>query len=167
MSTVSKLIFGAAVAAASIATPALAVHKGKPISAYQNRYVTPSQRSSGAHNCVATLSCPGLPSCDPCSGISYPGVNREVVVDSAELPFCALVFSPNKGGNVLEGPRRRERRNTTKHSAEKIYTNVKIIRFSAATDFCMTSSAPFAPRRVHFANARLKGGPAMPGRPYF
>jgi hypothetical protein len=95
------------------------------------------------------------------------GVNREVVVDSAELPFCALVFSPNKGGNVLEGPRRRERRNTTKHSAEKIYTNVRIIRFSAATDFCMTSSAPFAPRRVHFANARLKGGPAMPGRPYF
>jgi hypothetical protein len=36
------------------------------------------------------------------------------------------------------------RSNATKHSAEKIYTNVKIIRFRAATDFCMTSSAPFA-----------------------
>ena len=37
------------------------------------------------------------------------GVNREEVVDSAELPFSALVFSPNKGGaNVLDGPGRRE-----------------------------------------------------------
>jgi hypothetical protein len=69
---VSKLIFGAAIAAASIATPALAAHKGKPISTYQNRYV-PQSQGSGVHNCVPTPSCPGLPYCDPCSGISYPG----------------------------------------------------------------------------------------------
>jgi hypothetical protein len=71
MANVSKLIFGAAIAPASIANPALAAHRGKPISAYQKGYVTRSQ-GSGVHNCVPTLSCPGLPSCDPCSGISYP-----------------------------------------------------------------------------------------------
>ena len=36
MANVSKLIFGAAIAAASIASPALAAHKGKQISAHQN-----------------------------------------------------------------------------------------------------------------------------------
>ena len=73
MGSVSKLIFGAAIAAASIANPALAAHKGKPISAHQNGYVTRSSQGRGVHNCVPTPSCPGLPSCDPCSGISYPG----------------------------------------------------------------------------------------------
>jgi hypothetical protein len=72
MANVSKLILGAAIAAASIANPALAAHRDNPISAYQNRYVTRSQ-GSGVHNCVPTTSCPGLPYCDPCSGISYPG----------------------------------------------------------------------------------------------
>ena len=72
MANVSKLIFGAAIAAASIASPALAAHRGKPTSAYQNGYVTLGQ-GRGAHNCVPTPSCPGLPYCDPCSGISYPG----------------------------------------------------------------------------------------------
>jgi hypothetical protein len=71
MANVSKLIFGAAIAAASIASPALAAHRGKPISAYQNGYV-PRSQGSGVYNCVPTTSCPGLPSCDPCSGISYP-----------------------------------------------------------------------------------------------
>ena len=40
MANVSKLIFGAVIAAASIASPALAAHKGKPISAHRNEYVT-------------------------------------------------------------------------------------------------------------------------------
>jgi hypothetical protein len=73
MPSVSKLIFGAAIAAASIATPALAAHKGKPISAHQNGYVTRSNQGSGVYNFVPTPSCPGLPYCDPRSGISYPG----------------------------------------------------------------------------------------------
>ena len=65
---VSKLIFGAAIAAASIATPALAAHK--TIS------VTRSSQGSGIYNFVPSRglspSCPGLPYCDPASGISYP-----------------------------------------------------------------------------------------------
>src|SRR4029077_9716126 len=52
-----------------------------------------------------------------------------------------------------------KRRNATKHSAEKIYTNVKIIRVSAATDFCNDLFTPFAPGRAHFANARRLKGP--------
>ena len=73
MANIAKLIFGVAIAAASMASSALAAHGGKPISAYQNGYVTRASQGSGVHNCVPTPSCPGLPSCDPCSGISYPG----------------------------------------------------------------------------------------------
>jgi len=73
MANVSKLIFAAAIAAASIASPALASHKGKPISAHHNGYVTRSSQRGGVYNCVPVPSCPGLPYCDPCSGISYPG----------------------------------------------------------------------------------------------
>jgi hypothetical protein len=72
MANVSKLIFAAAIAAESIANPALAAHRGKPISAHQSGYVTRSQ-GSGVYNCAPVPSCPGLPYCDPCSGISYPG----------------------------------------------------------------------------------------------
>jgi hypothetical protein len=72
MANVSKLIFGAAIAAASTANPALAAHRGKPISAYQNGNGYVTRQGSGLHNCVPRPSCPGLPSCDPCSGISYP-----------------------------------------------------------------------------------------------
>ena len=68
----SLFIVGVFAAIVCVASPALAAHRGKPISAYQNRYVTRSE-GSGAHNCVPTPSCPGLPYCDPCSGISYPG----------------------------------------------------------------------------------------------
>src|SRR4029077_20132273 len=50
MANVSKLIFGAAIAAASIANPALAAHKGKPISAHQNGYVTRSSQGSGVYD---------------------------------------------------------------------------------------------------------------------
>jgi hypothetical protein len=42
MANVSKLIFVAAIAAATIATPALAAHKGKPTGAHQNGRVAPS-----------------------------------------------------------------------------------------------------------------------------
>jgi hypothetical protein len=68
MANVSKLIFGAAIVAASAATPALAAHKGKLISAHGNGYVTPSRQRT-----VPAGSCPGLPYCDPATGISYPG----------------------------------------------------------------------------------------------
>jgi hypothetical protein len=60
------------VAIVCVASPALAAHKSKPISTHQNVYGTRSNRGSGVYNCVPTTSCPGLPSCDPCSGISYP-----------------------------------------------------------------------------------------------
>jgi hypothetical protein len=42
MTNVSKVILGAAIAAASIATPALAAHKSNPTSAHQNGYVARS-----------------------------------------------------------------------------------------------------------------------------
>ena len=71
MSSVSKLIFGAAIAAVSIASPALAAHKGEPISAQHNGYVTRSTQGRGLYNFVPTPSCPGLPYCDPRSGISF------------------------------------------------------------------------------------------------
>jgi hypothetical protein len=47
MTNVSKVILSAAIAAVSIATPALAAHKGKPISAHQNGYVARSNLGSG------------------------------------------------------------------------------------------------------------------------
>ena len=48
MTNVSKVILGTAIAAASITTPALAAHKGKPISAHQNGYVARASLGSGA-----------------------------------------------------------------------------------------------------------------------
>jgi hypothetical protein len=47
MANVSKMILGAAIAAVSIASPAMAAHKGKPISAHQNGYVRQSGQGSG------------------------------------------------------------------------------------------------------------------------
>jgi len=47
MANVSKVILGAAIAAVTIASPALAAHKGKPISAHQNGYVTQRSQESG------------------------------------------------------------------------------------------------------------------------
>jgi hypothetical protein len=40
VANVSKVFLGAAIAAASIASPALAAHKGRQISAHHNGYVT-------------------------------------------------------------------------------------------------------------------------------
>jgi hypothetical protein len=68
----SPFIPGVFVAIVCIASPALAAHKSKPISTHQNVYGTRSNRGSDVYNCVPTTSCPGLPYCDPCSGISYP-----------------------------------------------------------------------------------------------
>ena len=75
MANVSKLIFSAAIAVASIATPALAAHKDKAVYAHQNGYVTRSSQGRGLYNFAPapSPSCPGLPYCDPSSGISYPG----------------------------------------------------------------------------------------------
>jgi hypothetical protein len=72
MAKVSKLIFGAAIAAVSTASPALAAHTEKSISAHHNGYVTRSRPGSGVYNFVPVQSCPGLPYCDPSTGISYP-----------------------------------------------------------------------------------------------
>jgi hypothetical protein len=47
MANVSKVILGAAIAAVSIASPALAAPKGKSTSAHQNGYVTQSSQGSG------------------------------------------------------------------------------------------------------------------------
>jgi hypothetical protein len=52
MANVSKLILGAAIVAVSVATPALAAHKGKSISAHQSGYVTRSSQGSGVYNFV-------------------------------------------------------------------------------------------------------------------
>jgi hypothetical protein len=57
MANASKLIFGAAIAAVSIATPALAAHKGNPISTHHNGYAqTPvcvvSSRDGRASNFI-------------------------------------------------------------------------------------------------------------------
>ena len=47
MANVSKVILRAAIAAVSIASPALAAPKGKSTSAHQNGYVTQSNQGSG------------------------------------------------------------------------------------------------------------------------
>ena len=52
MANACKLIFGAAIAAVSIATPALAAHEGKPISAHHYGYVTRSSQGRGVYNFV-------------------------------------------------------------------------------------------------------------------
>jgi hypothetical protein len=72
-----NLIFGAAIAAVSVATPALPAHKGKPISAHQNGYVTRSGQGSGVYNFLPvprTVYDPGARPYryDPNSAISYP-----------------------------------------------------------------------------------------------
>ena len=51
MANLSKLIFGAAIAATSISTPALAAHNGKPISAHHNGYVTGEQPKNRRLQC--------------------------------------------------------------------------------------------------------------------
>ena len=70
MATASKLMLGAVIAAVSIASPALAAHKGKPISAHQNGYLTQSSHRSGSH---AFASVP----VDP-AGRPYPAGDRNV-----------------------------------------------------------------------------------------
>jgi len=72
MANASKLDFCIAIAAVSIASPALAAHKSNPNAAYHNGYVTRSSQRNGVYNSVPTPSCPGLPYCDPATGISYP-----------------------------------------------------------------------------------------------
>jgi hypothetical protein len=73
MANVAKLIFGAAIAVASISTPTLAAHKREPTSNH-NGYVTRSSQGSGVYNFapVAPRSAGVLPpeqqcgsSCDP------------------------------------------------------------------------------------------------------
>ena len=70
MATASKLMLGAVIAAVSIASPALAAHKSKPISAHQNGYLTQSSHPSGSH---AFASVPV-----DAAGRPYPAVDRNV-----------------------------------------------------------------------------------------
>jgi hypothetical protein len=55
MANVSKVILGAAIAAVSIASPALAAHKGKSTSAHQNGYVTQSSQGKAVKEAVFVL----------------------------------------------------------------------------------------------------------------
>ena len=75
MTNVSKVIFGAAIAAASIATPALAAHKGKPISAHQSRYIARSSQGSGVR---AFASVPRF---------NNPDTGRPYQADDRTTPF--------------------------------------------------------------------------------
>lgn len=52
MANVSKLTFGAAIAIASIATPALAAREGKPTSAHHSGYITGSSQGHGGYKFV-------------------------------------------------------------------------------------------------------------------
>jgi len=87
MTNLSKLIFAAAIAAASIASPALAAHKGKLISAHQNGYVTRSSQERGVYNFV--------PASPPTENLRDP---RTWVGDPASRPY---VYIPGmaEGGN--------------------------------------------------------------------
>jgi hypothetical protein len=67
MAKVSKLIFGAAIAAVSIATPALAAHRGSTAYAHHNGYVTRSSPGSGLYNFV-----PESPPANPRSWVGDP-----------------------------------------------------------------------------------------------
>ena len=92
MTNVSKVILGAAIAAASIATPALAAHKGEPISAHQNGYVTRSSQRMGVYN-FAPVS-PALAS--PPTEISRD--TRTWVGDPAGRPYVYIPGQASGGG---------------------------------------------------------------------
>jgi hypothetical protein len=66
MAKVTSVIVAAAIVAVSIATPALAAHKGKPITAHQNGHVTRSRQGSGVY-------APALPSDYDPGARSYDG----------------------------------------------------------------------------------------------
>jgi hypothetical protein len=69
MAKVSKLIFGAAITAVSIATPALAAHRGSAVYAHQSGYVTRSSQGSGLYDFVPV---PTSPPRDPRSWVGDP-----------------------------------------------------------------------------------------------
>jgi len=49
MAKIARLIFGAAIAAVSFATPALVAHKSKPISTHRSGYVARSRQGGGVY----------------------------------------------------------------------------------------------------------------------
>jgi hypothetical protein len=85
MANVAKLIFGAAIAAVSIASPALAAHKGKPISA--NGYVARSSQGRGVYNFV--------PASPPTENLRDP---RTWVGDPASRPYVYVPGMASGGG---------------------------------------------------------------------
>ena len=97
MANVSKLIFGAAIAAASIASPAFAAHRGKPTSAYQNGYVTRNSQGRSVYNFV-----PVAPSVYDSAGspafTSTPRDPRSWVGDPAGRPYVYVPGMASGGG---------------------------------------------------------------------
>jgi hypothetical protein len=87
MANVSKLIFGVAIATVTIATPALATHRGKPISAYQNGYVTRSSQGRGVYNFV--------PASPPTENLRDP---KSWVGDPASRPYVYVPGQASGGG---------------------------------------------------------------------
>ena len=78
MANISKVIVGAAIAAVSIASPALAAHKGKPISAQQNGYVARSNQGSGVR--------------------AFASVPQSLVGDAAGRPYVYVPGEAFQGG---------------------------------------------------------------------
>ena len=75
MANVSHAILGAAIAAVSIASPALAAHKVKSISAHHNQYVRQSSQGSGVHAFAS------VPRAD------NPDTGRPYAADDRTTPF--------------------------------------------------------------------------------
>ena len=91
MANIAKLIFGVAIAAASMASPALAAHRGKPISAYQNGYVTRGSQGRGVYNFV-----PASPSTEN-QNFRDP---RSWVGDPASRPYVYIPGMGSGGGGA-------------------------------------------------------------------
>jgi hypothetical protein len=77
MANVSKLIFGAVIAAASIATPALAAHKAKPISVHRNGFMIRNSQGRSVYNFVPAFTSPPR---DPRSWVGDPAGRPYVYV---------------------------------------------------------------------------------------
>jgi hypothetical protein len=84
MANVSKLIFAAAIASASIATPALAAHKTTHISAHPNGFIT---QGRSVYNFV--------PASPPTENLRDP---RTWVGDPASRPYVYVPGQASGGG---------------------------------------------------------------------
>jgi len=85
MANVATLIFGAAIVTVSIASPALAAHKGKPTSA--NGYIARSAQGRGVYNFV--------PASPPTENLRDP---KSWVGDPASRPYVYVPGQASGGG---------------------------------------------------------------------